>query len=137
MAIGDRAFQSINNLHESTRLDCSTLERLGTHCFNYAFNVVENENRDLVISGSVVSISNSAFANQNSTTHFNTLQIGTPENKSDLTSFSNAFSGNGTKFNQVIIYSNKVTELQNLGETAILNNLFNNSYNSAITLTIL
>ena len=137
-AIGQRAFQNIENLAESTVIS-GTVNNIGERVFSTAYVFSASDNRDLIIDGNVKNLFSNAFANMNNA-YFNTLQIGTQNNKSSLTEFNQAFSGGSAdKFNQVIIYTTDPnnTIFAEANRDQLLYSLFGNGYDPTLPVTIL
>ena len=65
---------------------------------------MEEENKDLIIDGNIRVFRGTPFSN-NIYAHFNTLQIGTNENKTQITNFSRAFLNSQNAFKNVVIYT--------------------------------
>ena len=117
----------------------TTVNNIGERVFSTAYVFSASDNRDLIIDGNVKNLFSNAFANMNNA-YFNTLQIGTQNNKSSLTEFNQAFSGGSVdKFNQVIIYTTDPnnTIFVEANRDQLLYSLFGNGYNPTLPVTIL
>ena len=82
-----------------------------------------------------------AFANNTYCTEpFQMLQIGTPDNKTQITNFNNAFSGSQNKFNSVKIYTanpnNNIFNSNNNYEL-LLRSLFGDSANLTMPVEVI
>ena len=124
ISIGPYAFQKVVNLSESTIIN-GTLQNINQNAFTNSMGISQEENRDLIIDGNVTTLGPDAFSNMHGA-RFKALQIGTPENKSNLTDFKSAFRGNINYFNEIIIYTNNPTNSIFLPENRynLMDNLF-------------
>ncbi len=138
--IDERAFQGVANLSESTII-IGTLEELGPRAFTNAFKI-QDLDRDLIIGGNIQSFGTNCFSNLNaipSNIKVQCLQIGSPENPSNVNSFLvgnySTFQGNLEKFKQVSLYTT-VIAFESMSRKAILNNIFGGDSNDTIIVTV-
>ena len=137
--IGERAFQAVTNLKESTIIG-GTIHQIGANAFTNAFAINDLESRDIIIDGSVKILGNEAFSNLNDVnTNANvSIYFGTSDNRSSITNFAKSFLNNISRIDAVNIYPANPSEyiFDSGNRYELLTNIFN-ATNDNITVNIL
>ena len=123
--VGSSAFQQVRNLMDISIIG-GTLSIIQGNAFTGAFNSQEGQ-INLILDGSITFIASTAFTQQARVDNGQmSLQIGTSENPTSLTSFNGAFGGNADKITTITIYTSDRSASIFASNSALLNSLFGN-----------